>query len=81
MAISVADVIIINQGFNKHKNKTTCWWELFNQIKKGFSKWVTLKYIKENNPVELAQYAVEKKIDQNTSFTWWVIFNLHLWRP
>ena len=62
MAIYVADGFLIILGGKKHVKKTTCGWELFPQMKEGFSKWVPLKDLKDSNPVKLSEYAMEKNI-------------------
>jgi hypothetical protein len=36
------------------------------------SSWVPLIELKDSNPVELAEYAVANKIDQEPAFHWWV---------
>ena len=37
-------------------------------MKEDFTKWISLKDLKESNPVELAEYAVSKIIDHNPAF-------------
>ena len=58
----------------KHPKKTTIGWELLNQTKEVFLKWIPMKDIKENNPVDLADYVVKITIDYNPDFAWWVTF-------
>ena len=36
----------------------------------------TLKIVKESNPIELADYAVNNKIDNEPAFKWWVPYTL-----
>ena len=38
----------------------------------GLTSWITLKSLKETNPVEVAEYAVDNKIDEEPAFDWWV---------
>ena len=76
MAISVADGFLISRGGNKHPKKTTCGWELLPQMKEGFSKWVSLKDLKDSNPVKLYKYAMANKIEHKPYFAWWVTFTL-----
>ena len=70
------DSFIISQGGNKHPKKNTRGWELLNQMRERFSKWVTLKNHKESNPFELTNYEVENKIDHEPDFAWWVTLTL-----
>ena len=39
---------------NKHKKKTTRGWHLLVNWRDGTSYWVTLKDLKQSNPIELA---------------------------
>ena len=36
------------------------------------SSWITLKYFKASNPVELAKYATGNRLDVEPTFKWWV---------
>ena len=44
--------------------------------KDGGGNWVALKDLKHAYPVELAQYAVDNKIDTEPAFVWWVPWTL-----
>ena len=74
--IVVADGFIISQGGKKNPKKPTRRWELFTQMKKWFSKWVTLKDLKNSNNVEHDEYSVADNIYHEPSFAWWVPFTL-----
>ena len=37
--------------------------------------WLDLKYVKEASPIELTEYAVSKKIDDEPDFAWWVNYD------
>ena len=50
-AIDVADGFTIISNGNRHPKKTIQGWELNMKMKKGLSKWVSLKDLKESNPV------------------------------
>ena len=39
-------------------------------------QWLPLKVVKESNPIELADYAVNNKIDNEPAFKWWVPYTL-----
>jgi hypothetical protein len=52
--------------------KTTRGWKLLCQWKDGTTSWVPLIELKDSNPVELAEYAVASRIDQEPAFHWWV---------
>ncbi len=38
----------------------------------GNAQWLQLKEVKESNPVELAEYALSNKIQEEPAFKWWV---------
>ena len=40
--------------------------------KDGQSSWIPLKDAKESHPIEVAKYAMEKEIDGEPAFSWWV---------
>jgi len=51
---------------------TTKGWKLLVQWKDGTEDWIPLKDLKESNPVEVAEYSVANKIDEEPAFRWWV---------
>ena len=51
---------------------TTKGWQLLCQWKDGSSDWVDLKHVKDSNPIELAEYAVANRIQEEPAFKWWV---------
>ena len=51
--------------------KTTVGWEICVEFVDGSSYWLPLKDIKDSNPIELAEYAVANRIDQEPAFKWW----------
>ena len=42
------------------------------ECKDGSVDWVTLKYLKQSNPVELVEYDVANEISDEPAFNWWV---------
>ena len=56
----------------RYKKKTTAGWELEVEWKGGSTSWVTLKSLKESNPVETAKYVRDNWIDEEPAFDWWV---------
>ena len=60
------------RGHNKHRKPTTKGWQLLVAWKDGSSSWVKLKDIKDSNPVEVAEYAVANRIQEEPAFAWWV---------
>jgi Reverse transcriptase (RNA-dependent DNA polymerase) len=58
------------------KKKTTAGWDLEVEWKDGTTCWIPLKEIKETNPVEVAQYVIDNRIDEEPAFDWWVKYTL-----
>jgi hypothetical protein len=56
--------------------KTTKGWQLYIQWKDGTTSWERLADLKESNPIEAAEYAFARGIDNETAFAWWVNFTL-----
>lgn len=67
---------VIRTATGERPRRTTRGWDLLVEWKDGSSTWVPLKDIKESNPVDVAEYAVGNKIDQEPAFAWWVPFTL-----
>ncbi len=64
------------------KKKTTSGWDLEIEWKEGSTSWLPLKELKETNSVEVAQWAVDNRIDTEPAFDWWVQDHLkHQKRP
>jgi hypothetical protein len=71
-AIPISDGFTIGYNGNRVPKKTTRGWKLLCQWKDGSTSWVPLVELKDSNPVELAEYAVGNRIDQEPAFRWWV---------
>ena len=56
--------------------ETTKGWWLLARLKDHTTQWFKLKDLKESNPLEVAQYAVDNKIDDEPAFKWWVPFTV-----
>ena len=55
---------------------STAGWKLLVQWKDGSEQWVPLRLLKENNPVEVTEFAVTKKIDDEVAFASWIPYKL-----
>ena len=44
--------------------------------KDGSDTWITLKDMKESNPVDITQFAKYEGIDDEPTFAWWVTYTL-----
>jgi Reverse transcriptase (RNA-dependent DNA polymerase) len=74
-AIEESDAFITVNG-RKSRIKTTKGWKLCVEWTDGTTSWVPLATLKEQVPVEVAEYAVTKSIDKEPAFAWWVPWTL-----
>ena len=56
--------------------RTTKGWKLLVEWKDGTQNWMPLKDLKESNPIEVAEYAIANKIQNEPAFKWWVPFTI-----
>ena len=56
--------------------RSTKGWKICVEWKDGSTSWVSLKDLKESNPIELAEYAVANKLVSEPAFSWWVPYTL-----
>ena len=54
-------------------------WQIQVEWKDGTSECLPLKQVKDHNPIELAEYAVAHKIQDEPTFAWWVHDTLQRW--
>ena len=70
--------VTVENGFTetpsgaRRRKLTTKGWEICVQWKDGQTTWIALKDLKESYPVELAEYAINNKIQNEPAFAWWV---------
>jgi hypothetical protein len=70
--IKQQDAFITTRNGNKRRRETTKGCEVLVQWKDGSTTWVALKDMKESYPLELAEYAVQRRIAGEPAFAWWV---------
>ena len=70
------DAFVTLKNGVKRRRQTTVGWEILCEWKDGSSTWVALKDLKESYPVQLAEYAIARKISDLPAFAWWVPFVL-----
>ena len=66
---------VTKTGTTRHR-MTTKGWQLCVTWKDGSTNWVELKDLKNEYPIELAEYAINNKIDSKPAFAWWVPFTI-----
>ena len=65
----------LRHGHKKCK-QITRGWQVLIKWKDESTTWMDMKDVKEANPIELAEYAVASKIDDEPAFAWWVPYVL-----
>lgn len=67
---------VVTKRGNRRKRKTTQGWKLLVKWKNGSEEWIPLRSLKSSYPVEVAEYAKARGIDQEPAFAWWVPFTI-----
>ena len=52
--------------------KTTAGWKLLVQYRDGWEEWAPLRLLKESCPIEVAEFAFSRNIQDEAAFCWWV---------
>ena len=66
------DAFIHTRSGTQRRKETTKGWEILVQWKDGSSTWVTLKDMKNSYPVQLAEYATQRRLAGEPAFAWWI---------
>ena len=74
--VLMKDRHVTSKRGNRGLRKTTVGWSFHVKWKDGSSNWVSLKLLKESNPVEVAEYVKARNIDTEPAFAWWVPYTL-----
>ena len=75
-AVAKADKYLITKKGNRRLRKTTVGWKILVRWKDGTEQWVPLRLLKDNYPVQIAEYAKTNQIDDEPAFCWWVPYTL-----
>jgi len=75
-AVSKEDGFVVSSNGVKRRIETTKGWDVLIQWKDGSTTWNKLKDVKDSYPVELAEYAVNNKVDDEPAFAWWVPYTI-----
>ena len=59
-------------GRRRMPKTTTKGWKLLCQWRDGQSDWIDLKHLKDSNSIQVAEYAVANRIQEEPAFKWWV---------
>lgn len=75
-AVEKSDMYVYTRTGQKRLRQTTAGWKLLVRWKDGTEQWIPLKLLKESNPIEVAEYAKSRNIDDEAAFIWWVPYTL-----
>ena len=70
--LNVDQYITING--RQHHRKTMIGWKLCVLWKDGTSTWERLADLKESYPIDVSKYVIDKGIDGEPAFSWWVLY-------
>ena len=70
--IKQQDAFITSKNGGKRRRQTTQGWGILLLWKDGSSTWEALKDIKECYPVDLADFAIQRRIAEEPAFAWWI---------
>jgi hypothetical protein len=71
-AMDKADTWITSYNDNKQLRRTTQGWKLCVQWKDGSTSWESSANLKSSHPIQTVENAVQRKIDSEPAFRWWV---------
>ena len=72
IAIPKVDKYITTGRGQRRLQKTTRGWKLLVNSKDQSESWVKLSELKESHPVDTAEFAKSRGIDDESAFPWWV---------
>ena len=75
-AVHKSDKYTVTRSGRRRLRQTTAGWKLLVRWKDGNEQWVPLKLLKESNPVDVAEFAQAREIQDEPAFSWWVPFTL-----
>ena len=71
ISVKCGDEWIVSKNGKRSRKHTTKGWYLEIMWKDGTSSWVPLKEVKENHPIEVAEYASSAGMIHEPEFAWW----------
>ena len=75
-AVALADKFVVTRRGQRRLKQTTKGWSLLVAWKDGSETWIPLRVLKESNPVDVAEFARAKGIQDEPAFAWWVPYVL-----
>ena len=75
-AVTQDNKYVVTKRGEKKLRKTTIGWEFRVLWRDGSSQWISLKELKESNPVEIADYVQANNLTNEPAFAWWVPYTI-----
>ena len=76
-AIPKSERFVYSSKNNRRRlRQTTKGWNLQVPWKDGSETWIPLRTLKESNPVDVAEFAIAKGIQDEPAFAWWVPYTV-----
>lgn len=75
-AVRKSDMYVYTKSGQRRLRQTTVGWKLLVRYKDGSENWVPLKVMKEHFPVQVAEFAVAREIEDEPTFAYWVPYTL-----
>ena len=75
-AVPMNQKYVYTKSGQRRPRKSNAGWKLLVQFKDGYEQWIPLKVLKESNPIEVAEFAKARGIDDEPAFHWWVTYTL-----
>ena len=75
-AVDKADKYLITKKGRRRLRKSTVGWKILVRWKDGNEQWVPLRLLKDNYPVQMAEYAKANQLEDESAFCWWVPYTL-----
>ena len=72
LALKQANAFIVTSSGNMRRRETTKGWDMPIRWKYGSTTWVPLKDTKESYPVQVSEYSILTRIQEEPAFAWWV---------
>ena len=78
-AINAPDDYFKDSIGQKSRRVTTKGYDFLVNWRDGSESWIKLSDIKESNPLDVAEYALENTISKEPAFSWWTPHALKKW--
>jgi hypothetical protein len=76
VAIPKSEKWVVTARGQRRLRKSTVGWKLLVQWRDGSETWIPLKDMKESHPLETAEFAKARGIDDEVAFAYWVPYTL-----